>query len=670
MEDNQLAFSVENKAVTHLGRNLYSTTPPALAELVANSYDAYATKVLVDVNDEGSQIIIADNGKGLSFQEFGMKYTKIGQTKLEENPIKDLPKRKPMGKKGIGKLAAFSLGNIYSVYSKTLDQDRWINFTLNYEDMKNSSSEYKAPVEFLDDLPEELADYSTFESGFIVVCQELRKKIYESTYSYTKTQLSRRFYLNQDNFDIFFNKSKISLDTNSYYQNLDFLIYFGYTKEEIEQLFERESIQKIPYENSNDVVNYINSENIKGWIGSVEKPKQIENAKQIVVYSNGKIADEDILKSKPDARIATNYLVGEIQVDDLIEKLDDPITSSRQGLDDSISEIDNFIQNIATIRNYFITKWDEFRRSNAVDKLPERIKENQSYKSWLEELTPEQKKLNGKLLTLFANRIDEDAEIHSEEVDSMITSIASVINNVETDELAKAMREAGDMSESYTLLSKLMGKIAVKEDLSHSDIIRSRLDAIEQLDKLMSDGSKLEKAFEDHLAQNPWLINPYWNIDKNSVEGDDTLTTQLYHNIRKEDGDFERAFLDILIRVAEEKYPIIVELKKNEPTGHAKVSYSQIYDQITKYRTALKQKFTELEYVQDEDIKAVFILSEDAGVETKNRIKFSEKEIELLNSSNIEVLKYNKIIEQSRKMYKEHLSIIRSAKILPDLTTP
>lgn len=670
MENNWLTFSVENKAVTHLGRNLYSTTPPALAELVANSYDAYATKVFVDVNDEGSQIIIADNGKGLSFQEFSIKYTKIGQTKQEERPIKDLPTRKPMGKKGIGKLAAFSLGNIYCVYSKSFGQDKWINFTLNYEDMKNSGPEYKADINFLNNLPEELSDYRMFESGFIVVCKELRKKIYKSTYSHTNTQLSRRFYLNQDNFDIFFNKEKISLNTNSYYENLDFLIYFGYTKKEIEQLFEKESIKKIPYENSISVVDYINSENIKGWIGSVEKPKQIENAKQIVVYSNGKIADEDILKSKPDARIATNYLVGEIQLDDLIEKLDDPITSSRQGLDDSISEIDMFIQNIATIRNYFITKWDEFRRNNAVDKLPDRIKENKSYKSWLGTLNSDQKKLNGKLLTLFANRIDEDADIQSEEVDSMITSIASVINNVETDELAKAMKESRDVNQSYALLSKMMEKIAIKEDLSHSDIIRSRLNAIENLDKLMKDSKRLEKTFEEHLSNNPWLINPYWNIDKNSIDSDDTLTTQVYQNIRKEDGDFERAFLDILIRVAEEKYPIIVELKKNEPTGHAKVAYADIYTQILKYRKALKQKFTDLELVQDEEIKAVFIISEDAGVQTGNKIEFSESEINLLKTSNIEILKYNKIIEQSKKMYQEHLKIIRSANVLPDLTTP
>ena len=53
---SSLKFSIANNAVTHLGRNLYSTTPPALAELVANSYDAYATIVDITLSDDSISI--------------------------------------------------------------------------------------------------------------------------------------------------------------------------------------------------------------------------------------------------------------------------------------------------------------------------------------------------------------------------------------------------------------------------------------------------------------------------------------------------------------------------------------------------------------------------------------------------------------------------------------
>lgn len=72
---SSLKFSIANNAVTHLGRNLYSTTPPALAELVANSYDAYATRVDIHLSDDS--ISIVDNGKGLSLEELENKLSLI-----------------------------------------------------------------------------------------------------------------------------------------------------------------------------------------------------------------------------------------------------------------------------------------------------------------------------------------------------------------------------------------------------------------------------------------------------------------------------------------------------------------------------------------------------------------------------------------------------------------
>lgn len=56
---SSIKFSIANNAVTHLGRNLYSTTPPALAELVANSYDAYATEVDIKLSSSSISSISA-----------------------------------------------------------------------------------------------------------------------------------------------------------------------------------------------------------------------------------------------------------------------------------------------------------------------------------------------------------------------------------------------------------------------------------------------------------------------------------------------------------------------------------------------------------------------------------------------------------------------------------
>ena len=669
---SRLTFSIANNAVTHLGRNLYSTTPPALAELVANSYDAYATEVNIVLSNDAISII--DNGKGLDFQEFESKYSRIGSIKQREEPFNGLAERKPMGKKGIGKLAAFSLGSRYTVYSKTRDKDRWLVFTLQYQDMINSET-YPVEVEETD-LPEKFAAYSGYQSGFIVDITDIRRKITAATRENIKIQLSRRFYINQakSSFLLKVDGEELKLDSNSYYDKLQYMVYFGYENEEtLREKFPNVILEE--YQQIDTIKKYFCSQNIKGWIGTTYKPKDLKNNEgasfaNIIILANGKIADEDILKSKPNARIANNYIVGEIEADEFIEKLNDPITSSRQGLDDSISEVEELINYLDSVRKYVIERWDYMRQNNAIANLPERIKNNPSYKDWLERLTDPQKKINNKLLDLLSSKLDDEISVDATAVDSMVTSISSVINNIEADDLIASFDKESDAEVQFDLLFKLMDNISKTEDLNHSNLIRKRLSAIEELERLMSETNTPEKLFEEHLSDNPWLIMPYWNIDRNLTDETDYLKNQRYFRLDMDENNFRKNFLDILIRVAEETYPIIVELKKNTAVGYAKVGFTDIYNQVTNYRRAMIQNIPDLKDVNEKDIKVIFILSEDTGLPGKGHsIELNNSEIKMLEDQNISLLKYNKILAEAKKMYREHLKYQREAKIIPDLST-
>lgn len=437
----QISFSTANHAVAHLGRNLYSTTPPALAELVANSYDAYATKV--DIKIENSYIVIADNGKGMNIDELDQKYCIIGNPKQSEKPINDLPTRKPMGKKGIGKLAAFSIGNKYEVFTKTKGSQQWISFTLDYNEMFRNPC--YAEINSLEKLPSEYADYMDFDSGFIVKIFDLRRRFTSASESNLISQLSKRFYLTSDDFSLKIDNEEIELSKNSYYNDLQLVMYFGYTESEICNIFDNTGIQVEEFiDNDPKISNYIISNKIKGWIGSVAKPKDLSkdgNGAFVIAYMNNKIADENIFKNKLDARLASQYIVGEIHVD-FLDTDDDPITSSRQGLDESNDEVKKFIDNMDKVRKKFISIWDDFRVKDAVNTLPERIKNNENYKEWLNGLTDDEKKINNKLLNLFSAKLNDDSEIWDKEVDAMVTSIANVVNNIGINEINNEINEA------------------------------------------------------------------------------------------------------------------------------------------------------------------------------------------------------------------------------------
>ena len=298
-------------------------------------------------------------------------------------------------------------------------------------------------------------------------------------------------------------------------------MYFGYTESEICNIFDNTGIQVEEFiDNDSKISNYIISNKIKGWIGSVAKPKDLSkdgNGAFVIAYMNNKIADENIFKNKLDARLASQYIVGEIHVD-FLDTDDDPITSSRQGLDESNDEVKKFIDNMDKVRKKFISIWDDFRVKDAVNTLPERIKNNENYKEWLNGLTDDEKKINNKLLNLFSAKLNDDSEIWDKEVDAMVTSIANVVNNIGINEINNEINEAQGNTESvFRLMSKFMQKIAKAEQIQTADIVNYRLKAIDRLEKLMDNPESAEKVFQEHLYDNPWLINPFWNYDNSDV---------------------------------------------------------------------------------------------------------------------------------------------------------
>ena len=318
-------------------------------------------------------------------------------------------------------------------------------------------------------------------------------------------------------------------------------------------------------DNDPKISNYIISNKIKGWIGSVAKPKDLSkdgNGAFVIAYMNNKIADENIFKNKLDARLASQYIVGEIHVD-FLDTDDDPITSSRQGLDESNDEVKKFIDNMDKVRKKFISMWDDFRVKDAVNTLPERIKNNENYKEWLNGLTDDEKKINNKLLNLFSAKLNDDSEIWDEEVDAMVTSIANVVNNIGINEINNEINEAQGNTESvFRLMSKFMQKIAKAEQIQTADIINHRLKVIDELEKLMDDPKSTERLFQDHLYDNPWLINPYWNTNNND-DNFNRMRKEYYVKIRDNDTDKEKSGrIDILIKVQEERYPNYNRIKE------------------------------------------------------------------------------------------------------------
>lgn len=683
LQDGTIKFHTENRAATHLGRKLYSTTPPALAELIANSYDAYASEVYVTINSSLDHIIVADNGIGMSLDALNEKYAPVGKEKAVEPVPPGFEKRAPMGQKGIGKLASFSLGDTFEIYTRMLNSDRWIHFVVEYDEFVNHEVEYSVPSEGVS-LPDYLQQYGEFEHGFITVVKNLRRNVNQQTIDSLQTQLSRRFYIraSADKFQLYLNDDPVDLSRNAYYGDMDYATYIGFTEDEAAELFSKDGVLNIDLEQFNwdskeDALKdkfglLVSEKGLRGWIGTVDQPKHLKqhgNNANIVVYINNKIADEDVLKDRPNSMMANQYVVGEFFADYLSNDAEDPITSSRQGLDNADVEVQSLIDVIVSMRSTVLNTWDQRRETCAIKRLPAWVAESDAYQTWVNALPKPQKKLNDRLLKTITVQMDNQGQFDDDRTRALLNSFIDVVENNAIYQLADNLSVDDDYSQDEILvaIAELMARISASESIKQAGIVSERLKAIKVLEQLMEDESTLEKAFENHLAKNPWLINPYWNQTPKTRSEIQFVTQEFNRLYNAQNDDYRRTFIDICVYVAEEKFPIVVELKRNAVTSYSNATFTSIVEQIKRYRLAIIQKLgLSGGGVEEEEIGAYFIMSEDAGVVgSGNRIDFSKVELRMLQEANIKILTYRDLVNHAKESYREHIEVTEAGNEVP-----
>lgn len=122
--EQELLFEENYLKRTH--KTLTSNPAVALTELVANAWDAGATRVDISIpSDVGSDIVVSDNGIGLSFKEFLDRWFKLGYDRLaHQSKTVQFPSdveqqgRLAFGRNGVGRHGMFCFNEKYEVISR------------------------------------------------------------------------------------------------------------------------------------------------------------------------------------------------------------------------------------------------------------------------------------------------------------------------------------------------------------------------------------------------------------------------------------------------------------------------------------------------------------------------------------------------------------------------
>jgi HSP90 family molecular chaperone len=118
----EFTITVLGRTLEHLGIQMYKRRDAAIAELVANSWDAEAKKVEILVPEQAeydpatSAIFVTDDGSGMEPDDIQDHYLVIGRN-ARKDATRLVGSRPIMGRKGIGKLAGFGLASRMLVVS-------------------------------------------------------------------------------------------------------------------------------------------------------------------------------------------------------------------------------------------------------------------------------------------------------------------------------------------------------------------------------------------------------------------------------------------------------------------------------------------------------------------------------------------------------------------------
>lgn len=298
-------MKIAGRFIDLLGKQMYGGPVPAVAELIANSWDADSSEVSItipnDVTKPDAQIVVQDKGYGMTFEELNNYYLEIGLARRERGERTPLG-RLIMGRKGIGKLAGFGIAEEMQIISNK--NGHKIGFTLSHSRLLNM----KDLKEF--DFPPEIDEDTKETDGVKVIFKKLKLKNQINDSLFRKS-MGRRYALQSGQMSVSVNG--ISLTE----ENFDFEFRTPSAPGTWAE-YEIPNIGKLTY-----------------WFGFLKKPINDKELKGISVFARDRVAQVTPfvfnLSGGINGQVGLEYLTGQVKAD-FLDDIEDCVATDRQGI--------------------------------------------------------------------------------------------------------------------------------------------------------------------------------------------------------------------------------------------------------------------------------------------------------------------------------------------------
>jgi len=626
------AMTLNLNVLNHLGINLYSNVAAVVAETVANSWDADSQKISVTVDIDNDKIEIEDNGDGMNRDDVNARYLLVGYQKRDDPKVPKITKlgRKPMGRKGIGKLSLFSIAERIEVHSKKKDSEANA-FVLDVNAIKkaieDNLGEYNpAPID------------PAFKGthGTRLVLTQLKSRV-NRTVPALRRRLARRFSIigTAFKFSVVVDGKPITAADRDYYHKIEYLWYYGNESKWVAEAAEN---AKACFERSGVISDDLR---VSGWIATAAEAGQLkdeykENLNRIVIMAREKLAQEDVLEDFGEGGVYAAYLFGEINADFLDDDADiDIATSNRQQIiedDPRYVKLQEFVYTeIKNIKN----EWNRMR----ADRGLERAQQVPAIKTWLTTLDTDMRKQAADLF----GRINQ---VPVEEESERNSLFAHGVLAFETFRYRNSLDKLQAINvENLPMLKEVFGKLDDIEATLYYQITKERLEMIGRLQETVETNA-LEKVIQLHLFDHLWLLDPSWD----RATEQPYIEQQIKQVIDKLDSGLTKAErdgrLDLRYKSVSGKH-VIIELKR----PGVKIRTTKLYDQIEKYRAALQKVFKK----SNDTAPMEFICLLGNEPTDWARAGGEQRSVEMLKMVDARIVFYQTLLQNAYGSYKSYL---------------
>lgn len=356
MESEKLKMSFDPHTIEHLGIKMYSVLPNAIAELIANAYDAEAHTVHVKLyNDNGNKrIAVMDDGVGMSFDEINNNFLRIGRKRrTDDDGLSPNGIRKVTGRKGLGKLAFFGIGDTIRI--TTCKNGQCVKFTLSWSDlMSTNSQEYEPKFS--------ISQCDAKQNGTIIELDDLKRKS-DFDKDGLAISLSKLFNFFDDTFQVYVSyneEDEILVDNKLKYQNLSSQIVWNFL--------------------NGDVTNkYLENHNVNGCILATEKPLK-PGLRGITLFAHGRLVNAPEFFGVGESSHGYSYLTGWLNVDFIDELEEDVISTDRQSLSWDLPITSELQANLKQLLSAIERDWRNKRKIERQKRISNKVQIN--IKDW------------------------------------------------------------------------------------------------------------------------------------------------------------------------------------------------------------------------------------------------------------------------------------------------